>query len=374
LKSLTGDLLANFILADFCYNKNRTTAKNHFMLKKSLTKFPSELRLDLVSQDWVVIATGRAQRPEMFKKLQPRQDTSQDCPFCFLDAMSKPSAVFIDGRLVDFSGKKIPINWSVIVKPNKFPAFVPAKQLKEEIEGGLYKKMPAVGFHEVVILREHNVELSQLTLAKMEELLAVYQQRYLALVKEKFVNHISIFHNRGSAAGASISHPHSQIITTPLVDLDLKKSSQAASDYFKKRGECVYCQMARWELKAKKRLVFENNGFVALCPFASKVAFEVIISPKTHLSYFEKISKEERQDLAQAMLDVLGKLDKGLGSPDYNFYLHTAPTDGSSYPFYHWHFTIMPKTSIPAGFEIGTQMEISTIEPEKAAQYLQSIK
>jgi len=63
-------------------------------------------------------------------------------------------------------------------------------------------------------------------------------------------------------------------------------------------------------------------------------------------------------------------LYKGLGDPPYNFYLHTAPCNKKDCFQYHWHWTILPKTSTPAGFEIGTQMEISTIEPEKAAEYL----
>jgi UDPglucose--hexose-1-phosphate uridylyltransferase len=132
--------------------------------------------------------------------------------------------------------------------------------------------------------------------------------------------------------------------------------------------------MLDWEIKEKKRIVFENNNFLALCPFASKTAFEVIITPKKHLSYFENITEEEKKDLAEALRLVLKKINKALGNPDYNFYLHTAPCDGEKHNYYHWHWTILPKTSTWGGFEMGTRMEISTIEPEKAAEYLRKQK
>jgi len=189
-------------------------------------------------------------------------------------------------------------------------------------------------------------------------------------MKKPFVNYISIFHNHGPEAGASQPHPHSQIITTPLIDIDLEKALLNSQRHFKKKKGCVYCRMTKWEMKVKKRVVFENESFLAVCPFASKAAFEVIISPKKHLPYFERITEKEKCQLAEALKTVLNKLYKALNNPSYNFYLKTSPCDGENYDFYHWHFTILPKTGIWAGFEIGTRMEISTIEPEKAAEYL----
>lgn len=341
---------------------------------KLIKKFPAELRLDAVTQDWVIIATGRAKRPEMFKKYKEETpDNKDNCPFCAVERMPLPLAAFVKGESVSFSGRNVPSDWSILVVPNKFPAVAPSKIIKEETEGDLYRKVQAVGFHEVIVLKEHDVALTKLSESSIKELIDVYQQRYLTLAREKFVNHIAIFHNHGPSAGASINHPHSQIITTPLVDADLQRAAHAASAYFQKHGECVYCKMNHWELKVKKRLVAENNNFLAVCPFASKSAFEVVISPKNHLSYFEKATEAEKTDLAAILQQVLLKLEKGLGNPDYNYYLYTAPSDGQKYSFYHWNWTIVPKISVQAGFEIGTRMEISTIEPEKAAAYLKNI-
>lgn len=341
-------------------------------------KFPSELRYDLISKDWVVIATGRAKRPEMFRQEKKEEESdvsTTKCPFCDISQHEKPVLVSRGGRMfVPPKDGKIPNDWTVIVMPNKFPAFIPAKKITEKIEGKFYKKISAVGFHEVVVTRDHKRQIAQFSVAEIKELLDVYQARFLALVKEKFVNFISIFHNHGKGAGASIRHPHSQIITTPLIDGDLRKSLHNSESFFREKGSCIYCLMNQWEMKKKERLVFENKGFFALCPFASKSAFEMIISPKRHLSYFENITEDEKEDLAEVFQVAFLKMYRALNNPDYNFYLHTAPADGGRYPSYHWHWTIIPKTSTPAGFEIGTRMEISTIEPEKAAAYLRSIK
>ena len=342
------------------------------MIKKiKKLKFPSELRFDLISRDWVVIATGRAKRPEMFKREKRIEIKVPEkiCPFCNTKNQEKPILVFVQGKKV-YLEKGFPKNWTTIVFPNKYPAFLPQPKLEEKIEGNLYQTMNAVGFCELVATRDHSKHFPHFKISQVKEVFDTYQERYQELMKKSFVKYISIFHNHGEEAGASISHPHSQIIAIPLIDVDLKKALSNSQNYFKKEKKCIYCSMGKWEQKVKKRIIFENKDFIVLCPFASKAAFEVIISPKKHLSYFEEITEKQKEYLAQAFKETLSRLYKGLDDPAYNFYLHTAPCDGENYDFYHWHWTILPKTAISAGFEIGTQMEISTIEPEKAAEYL----
>lgn len=342
------------------------------MAKKEI-KFPSELRFDLVSRDWVVIATGRGKRPEAFKREKRKEIkiSKKICPFCNIESQEAPILIYSQGKKILFKkGDKIPKNWTTIVIPNKYPPLLPAKELKTKREGKFYQIMNAVGFSELVVTRDHNEHFPHFKLSQVKEVFDVYQERYLDLMKKPFVKYISIFHNHGAEAGASQPHPHSQIITTPLVDIDLQKALLNSEKYFKENKKCVYCQMNNWERKVKKRIVFENKDFIVICPFASKAAFEVIISPKKHLSNFEEITEREKWFLAEAFQTAMKKLYKALNDPPYNFYLHTSPCDGKKYPYYHWHFTILPKTAIPAGFEIGTRMEISTIEPEKAAEYL----
>ncbi|HHE76872.1 MAG TPA: DUF4931 domain-containing protein [Candidatus Parcubacteria bacterium] len=340
---------------------------------KGGVKSPSELRLDLINGDWVVVATGRAKRPEDFKGEERKKVKvpKKKCPFCNIKAQEEPTLVFVNGNEVNFkSWKDFPGNWTLVSVPNKYPAFSPYPSLNKRKEGGLYQKMNAVGYHEVIITKDHIKDISRLPLERVKEIFDAYQKRYLGLMNKRFVNHIFIFHNHGPKAGASLAHPHSQIITTYLVDSALRDALRKSETYFEESGECIYCKMNKHELRVKKRIVFENESFIAICPFASKTAFQVTVSPKKHLSYFEKITEEEKWQLAEAFKIVLGKINKGLNNPDYNFYLRTAPCDGKKYDYYHWHWTILPKTSIWAGFEMEAKMEISTIEPEEAAEYL----
>jgi len=337
----------------------------------SKKKFPSELRLNRNSGDWVVIATGRARRPDSFKKdkRQRKRVFKKDCPFCNISEQENPVLVYKDGKEIDFLSK----NWTTLVLPNKYPAFVFSNELNRKKCDGLFETMNAVGFHEVIITRDHDKSLALLPKEHVKEVIDVYAQRYTDLIKKEIVNYVSIFHNHGPEAGASIYHPHSQLIAMPLIDIDLK-DALAKARKFKKSKECIYCKMNEWEMKQRERIVYENDDFIAICPFASKAAFQVIISPKRHLAFFEKITEKEKVNLADIFKIVLAKLHKALGDPPYNFYLHSAPSDGNDHSYYHWHWTILPKTSVWAGFELAVGIEISTIEPEKAAAYLRKQK
>jgi len=337
---------------------------------KEKSKFPSELRFDIVSKDWVVIATGRARRPETFKKekREVMEEPKVSCPFCNIEGQEKPTLIFSHGKKVEKT-EKIPKNWTLVVIPNKFPAVLPGESLRERAEGP-YQIMDGVGFHEVVVTKDHTRDMSRFSVKEIKEVLDAYQERYLELMNEKFVNYVSIFHNHGSEAGASISHPHSQIMAIPVTDPDIQNSLIGSRRYWDYHQKCIHCEMIKWDKETGVRIVFENEDFLALCPFASRMAFQVRIYPKEHLSYFERVNDKQKMALAEAFQVALKKLRGALGEFSYNFFLRTSPCDGKDYSHYHWHFEILPRTSIPAGFEFGAGIEISTIEPEKAAEYL----
>ena len=339
-------------------------------LPKKKPKFPSELRFDIVSKDWMVIATGRARRPETFKKERRKvvEEPERTCPFCHINSQEEPTLIFSNGKKVK-NHKIIPKDWTLIVIPNKFPAVVPGEKLKERAQGP-YQIMDGIGFHEVVVTRDHIRDMSQFSVKEIKEVIDAYQERYLELMNEKFVNYISIFHNHGYEAGASVAHPHSQIMAIPITDHDINKSLIGSRRYWNFHHKCIHCEMIEWDKEDGRRIVFENDDFIAICPFASRMAFCVRIYPKNHLSYFERINEEQKFAFSEVFRTILSKLRKGLGNPAYNFFLKTSPCDGKDYSHYHWHFEILPRTAIQAGFEFGAGIEISTIEPEKAAEYL----
>ncbi|MEK7160854.1 MAG: galactose-1-phosphate uridylyltransferase [Patescibacteria group bacterium] len=334
--------------------------------KEEIKKSISELRFDLVSKDWVLIATGRGKKPETFAK-QERQKietTEADCPFCHLETQA-PLVLEYKNPAGD---------WAVVIFPNKFPAFSQGPDSLHERAEGPYSLMDGVGYHEVVVTADHRKSLAELPIEKVRQVIDAYQERYLELANEKFVNYISLFHNHGREAGASIAHPHSQIIALPLIDPDLQRSLNGSRLFFENNGECVHCKMIEWDREDGRRIIYENKEFVVEVPFAARVAFEVRIYPKEHHAYFERVKDQGKNLLADALRVALNKIFKGLNDPAYNFFLHTAPADGKDYGHYHWHFEILPKTAIWAGFELGTGIEISTVEPEAAAGYLREIR
>jgi len=331
----------------------------------------SQLRYDEVSRDWVVISPGRGKRPEAFRRERVHSPIlPKDCFFCNLDGSSRPVLVMSKGEKI--SDGTMPADWSLAVIPNKYPAFCPpaGSHLHKVHVGPVYHLMDAVGFCEVVITRDHDKSIALLETVAVKEIINAYHSRYIALKGSRCVKYISVFHNHGVEAGASQPHPHSQIITTPLIDVDLLGALENSKKYYRRNKKCLGCVMGEWEMEAGVRMVYQNDDFIAVCPFAPKVAFEVVITPKKHSPYFEQIAEGEKDNLAEILSVVMKKLYKGLGDPPYNFYLRTAPSDGKDYGHYHWHFTILPKTATMAGFEMGAQMEISTIVPEAAAEYL----
>jgi UDPglucose--hexose-1-phosphate uridylyltransferase len=189
-------------------------------------------------------------------------------------------------------------------------------------------------------------------------------------MNKKNVNYIAIFHNHGKEAGASISHPHSQLMAIPVVAPYIQLELDGAKKYHKSNKHCVFCTVIEHEILEKKRIVFENDDFIAFCPFASRAAFEVHVMPKFHSPYFERITDEQKVSLAEVFSKALGSVYKALNDPPYNFYIHTAPCDGQDYKNFHWHIEILPHTANWAGFELDTGIEISTLQPEVAAEFL----
>lgn len=328
-------------------------------------KSASELRRDLVSGDWVLIATGRARRPHSFvkEKRQKFEQSISQCPF------ENPQATGHGEPLLIYGGKK---NWSLQVIKNKYPAFG-SGDCSIIHRKGPYTLMDGAGFHEVIITRDHYRHIHSLPADKVEEIIRAYQERYLALMNKKCVNYISIFHNYGLEAGSTIPHPHSQLMAFPIIPADIRRSLQGSEKFRKQNKKCVHCTMLKWE-REEGRSIFQNEHFIAYAPFVPRTAFELRIFPRKHKSNFEQISKIERKYLAEVMSITLGKLYRGLKDPPYNFFIHTAPCDGKDYKHYHWHIEILPKTAIWAGFELGTGIEISTIEPEEVAKFLRKVK
>jgi UDPglucose--hexose-1-phosphate uridylyltransferase len=230
-----------------------------------------------------------------------------------------------------------------------------------------------VGAHEIVVdSAYHHKDFSDLPDSEVTDILNIYAQRTLDLEKDKRFKYILIFKNHGSSAGASMEHPHSQIIALPMVPKNVKEELYGAQRYFDYRERCVFCDMIQQEIEDKQRIIAENKNFIMFCPFVSRFPFEVWIIPRKHTSFFCQTPYELMPDLAVLLRSLIGKVKKVFGNPAYNFIVHSAPinSDANSTDSYHWHLEFIPQLTRVAGFEWGTGFYLVPTPPEVAAKLL----
>lgn len=323
-----------------------------------------EFRQDPVSGDWIVIAPGRAKRPhQLFAKVPKRKKASlRDCPF------ENPEKATNAPPILTYPNKH---RWAVQVIENKYPAVVHGNKHGKLFKKGPHLTLPGIGHHEIIVTRDHNKNFPHLSSEQANLVFQAFRDRYLMLYNDSCAAYISIFHNWGPAAGASVYHPHYQMIAIPVVPPDVNHSLQGSARYWKEHKKCVHDVMLDWDFKERKRIIFENDGAVAITPYVSRSPFEVRVFPKKHLPYFENTYDHDIASVVEAVQAALRSFEKNLHDPDYNFFIHTAPIkDKEKYGHYHWHIEMSPKLTLRAGFELGTGIEINAVDPYEAARIL----
>lgn len=341
-----------------------------------------ELRKDPISDRWVVVSTERGRRPTDFGGTTvAAEGEAKFCPFCGGNEAKTPPEIIAWRKA---STAPNTAGWEVRVIPNKFPALI--------IEGdvnrtgtGIYDMMSGIGAHEVIVeTPRHDETIPDMPDEHVEKILWAYKQRILDLEKDKRFRYILVFKNYGTAAGASLAHPHSQLIATPITPRYVKMELSNCRAYFQEKERCIFCDMIRQELGSGERLVYENEYFVCFTPFASRFPFELWLMPRRHEAGFQMLPDEERGQLARCLKDVLTRLKKTLNDPPFNYVLHTAPNSvprpgkpdywGTIQYDFHWHIEIIPRLTKQAGFEWGSGLYINPTAPEEAAKYLREVK
>ncbi|RLD94272.1 MAG: galactose-1-phosphate uridylyltransferase [Aquificota bacterium] len=339
-----------------------------------------ELRMDPIKQRWVIIAVERARRPEDFQ-MPPEEKKLHACPFCYGNEDKTPPEVFAirpSGSSPNTSG------WRVRVTPNKYPALRIEGELARE-GMGIFDRMSGIGAHEVVIENpDHNRSLADLSIEEIRDVLLAYRERIKDLRRDQRFRYVLVFKNHRSAAGASLSHSHSQIIATPVTPFIVIQELRAAQEHYLKKERCIFCDIIKQELAIGRRVVRADDDYLLWTPFASCFPFEVWLFPLKHRHDFALLTDDELMVLARAMKDMLLRIKLVLNDPPYNFVLHTCPslTPRPGKPHYwgtieydyHWHLELVPRLTKIAGFEWGTGFYINPTPPEVAAEELKKIK
>ncbi|CAF0703507.1 galactose-1-phosphate uridylyltransferase [Candidatus Methylacidithermus pantelleriae] len=337
----------------------------------------SELRRDpIVGSRWVVFAPERRQRPQQLPL--PTWPLPSPSPFVAGNERLTPPEIFAirpAGSAPNSPG------WKVRVVPNRFPALRVEGELGRE-PVGFYDRMNGIGAHEVIIeTPDPSLELEEQTQEGVADVLRAFRARMADLRQDIRLRYVLIFKNVGALAGATIRHPHSQLIALPVVPRAVREKLHYAELHWEAKERNIFEDVLRSEQKSGERMVMENSSFAAFCPYASRFPFEVWIMPKFAAPDFYTLDEHNLALFAEILRGVLRKLRRGLKQVHYNFVIHTAPfRDPRSGLWslveqtFRWHMEILPRLSNVAGFEYGTGFYINPVFPEEAAEFLRRVR
>jgi UDPglucose--hexose-1-phosphate uridylyltransferase len=324
-----------------------------------------EIRKDPTSSRWAVISTERSKRPGDFD-LPPVTKKAGFCPFCEGNESSTPPETYS----VRDTGKPDEPGWKIRVVPNKFPA------LKNEGEptrhtNEIFSMIEGTGIHEVIVeTPEHNKKFFELGDEEFYGVISAYKKRLIASAADPRIEYTLIFRNSGLLAGASLEHPHSQLIALPLIPVALEDELKTSKTFHALHDKCLFCEMIAREITEGSRIISTSNDFVALSPYAPRFPFEMWVFPKKHASHFESMDDSSIRELSVFFKTLMKHFASVLDDPPYNFMLHTAPARSEGLNHFHWHFEITPCLTHIAGFERGSGFYINPTPPEEAAKHL----
>jgi UDPglucose--hexose-1-phosphate uridylyltransferase len=324
----------------------------------------SELRQDRTTGSWVIVAPQRGRRPQMRERgerAQRRARFDPTCPFCPGHEAQLP------GVVAETSAQDAP-GWRLRVVPNKFPAV----QLQPPpLSGGDHQARPGHGVHEVIIESPwHDAEPATMSASELTAVVSVYRERSRILLEQDDTEATILFRNYGQRAGASLAHPHAQIIALDFVPPKLAAMENWAKRYYSQHGACALCEELAIERKNGTRIVDENERFVAMVPFAAEYPCELWVVPKQHQASFTALADDAFGDFAGLLGRALRRLRAALDDPPYNFVVDSAPKGEDAAPHLHWRLRLVPDIVTWGGFELGAGLPINPSRPEDDAALL----
>ena len=307
----------------------------------------AELRVDPVTGAPVIVAPGRAARPHT--TAHPVDATPPGaCPFCPGNEHETPPEVLHLGD----GGPDAP-GWRIRVVPNRYP-----------VVGGPGARPGATGAHEVLVLSpDHGATFADLAEDHAVEVLTVLRDRARHHVAAGRA-HAQVLINHGRAAGASIAHPHAQVIAVDLVPplvLEREGRAEAAG------GDLLALDLAG--ARAAGTVVEEVDGAPAWVPVAGAWPWGLRIAPPERVARFDEATDPSVAAVARVLRRVLARLGAALGPHAHNVVVHSGAPDVSS-GLLPWFVEVVPRLGVHAGFELGTGILVNPVPPEAAAATL----
>jgi UDPglucose--hexose-1-phosphate uridylyltransferase len=317
----------------------------------------SELRWNPLLGEWVATATHRQNRTFL-----PPADF---CPLC----PTKPGG---------FPTEVPEGTYDIVAFENLFPSLRPSPETPAVEGTELYPVRPSQGECEVLLYSpNHNTTLAREPVEQIDKLVRVWTERFIELGARDDVDYVFIFENKGEAIGVTLHHPHGQIYAYPFIPPRIARELEQSRAHQERTGRCLLCDVIKEEQQDGRRIVAENESFIACIPFFARWPYELHIYSKPHLQALTDLSRDEQKNLAAMLKTVLAAFDRlfNLSFP-YMMVLHQRPTDRpSAYECYHFHIEFYPplrtatKLKYPAGSETGAGVFINdTLAEEKAAE------
>jgi len=317
----------------------------------------NQLAQDELTGRRVLIAEHRADRPNEFAsragtRLEDASPRS-DCPFCPGNEAGTPDA------LAEIAG---PIGeWQVRVVPNKYPAV---------------ETFAGQGLHEVIIeSRRHLERTGQLSTAELGVVLETYAQRLAVAGEEDRFPYQLLFKNVGPSAGASLGHLHSQLLALRSAPPHVELEQARLAAHRLETGRCGWCDRIDSDLQDQRRVVASGDGWLAVCPAASRQPYETWIFPTQHQHSFAELATapDAIGKLANLLHSVVRAIETLIDGAGYNLMIHTThdPPD-ASHPRGdgHWRMEIVPRVASLAGLELATGLFVNVLPTERAAERL----
>ena len=320
----------------------------------------SQLRLNLLTGRWVTIVPDRAKRTTDFapRATQVESDPNLPCPFC-------PDAPNPDPSISEVPGADG--NWTMRVLANRYPAFVGDETLAVHNMGPVHVMAEASGAHEVFVFsREHDKRIESFSDADIATMMTTLRDRLNAHAATSHIRYTQAIVNHGREAGASLAHPHGQLLGLPFVPGEILEEERAFERF---KGGCIVCTTRDAE-ENSERFVLGNAHATVISPYWSSSPYEMLIMPSDHRQHLTDCSDEQLAGIGLVIRDALKRLVTTLGDVAYNLVFHTAPAHHSGQ--YHWHVHLYPKLTTTAGFERGTGVMINIVAPESAAADLRA--
>jgi UDPglucose--hexose-1-phosphate uridylyltransferase len=319
----------------------------------------SELRWNPLLGEWVATATHRQDRTFL-----PPADF---CPFCPTRPGGTPTEVPES-------------TYDVVVLADRFPTLRPTPQVPDVEGSSIYPVRPARGVCEVVLYTpDHEATLAGEPVEKIYNLVRVWTDRFLSLESLDFVKYVFEFENKGEVVGVTLHHPHGLIYGYPFVPPRVVREIEMSHAHESATGRCLICDIVAEERHDGRRIVAENESFVAFVPFFARWPFEVHIGSLRHVQALPDLEDREQRDLAAMLKMVLVAYDRLFDrSFPYVMSIHQRPTDGQRYDYYHFHIEFYPpirgedRLEYMAGSEVGAGMFINDTLPRDAAARLRA--